>query len=646
MRADVAIFVGIIVLALSLRVTYVLQMRASPFFDRHILDAAYHDAWATAIAEGRTFVEGPYFRAPLYPWFLGGVYALFGRGFLLPRLIQALIGALSCGWLYLLGREAFGRTAGLLAGVAAATYWVFCYYDAELLTESLTVFLDVLLLWCLLRAYRRPGAAGWVGAGVVLGLSAITRPNTLVFIPVVVLWVFWSRRPRPFRSAFVFCCGCLIPILPVTVRNWVVGKDLVLISSQGGVNFYIGNNPQSDGVTAVVPGTPPDWWGGYYASIQKAEQAVGRPLQPSEVSQYYFGEGLRFWAERPGAALNLLLSKLRLFWSSYELGNNQSPWFFAERYAPMVRFLPLSFGVLAPLGLAGIMITWRERVRLLPLWGFVLVYMGSVAAFFVNSRYRLPIVPVLMVYAAALPVSAADWIRWGEWYRVGRAAVVLFCVAAVVLAGTATLPDPTDTHNAHAYATLGLAFQESGRPEEALDAYRHWLAIELQYRDKSLAEARGLAAAGRGMEAAAILRKSVEFLLAYRGTSASFIGLLVDRHEHGEAITVLGELQRRFPEDLETASRLGWLLATCPQDNLRNGDEALRLCLPVVTLKDPPPPWLDALAAAYAEVGRFEEAGQAATRALEGARRSGQEVLARGLEERLALYGDHQPYRE
>ncbi len=85
----------------------------------------------------------------------------------------------------------------------------------------------------------------------------------------------------------------MLPILPVTLANTLSG-DFVLIASQGGVNFYIGNNPESDALRAVVPGTRTDWWGGYNDAIFMAEEALGRKLKPSEVSRYWYGRGLEF----------------------------------------------------------------------------------------------------------------------------------------------------------------------------------------------------------------------------------------------------------------------------------------------------------------------------------------------------------------
>src|SRR5439155_17987221 len=118
------ILLGILAVALALRVVYVLQSRASPAFDEPQMDAQYHVEWAQAFAEGRDYQTGPFFRAPLYPWFLGLLFQLFGDDLLLPRLVQAAIGTLSCALVYMVGARAFDRRTGLVAAAIAAAYWI------------------------------------------------------------------------------------------------------------------------------------------------------------------------------------------------------------------------------------------------------------------------------------------------------------------------------------------------------------------------------------------------------------------------------------------------------------------------------------------------------------------------------------------
>lgn len=452
--ADLAWFALIAAVALALRVVYVVQLQSSPFFSHHELDERYHVEWARAFAQGREreFLPTAYFRAPLYPWFLGSIYALFGPSELIPRLAQALIGALSCGLVFVLGRMTFGRIAGVIAGLGAATYWVLLYFDGALLMESLYCFQLLLLLVVLVAAGRRRSATLWLFGGLLLGLAAITRPNILLLAPLLVLWILLLYRPGwGRRLAYAACLfvGCLVPILPITVRNWVVGRDLVLIASQGGVNFYIGNNPQSDGVSARIPGDPGEWDAAMKAQTQRAERAVGRTLKPSEISRWYTAQALRWWVQQPAAAAAHLLYKLRCFWTFWEIPNDHYIPFITRNFTPIVRYLPFSFtqpelgfAILAPLGALGVLLsmTRGRALQLLPLWGFVLVYMFSVVLFFVNSRFRAPVLPVLIVMAG----GAAVWLV----QQIQRPRPRALLGAAVVLAGmgwlTAQLPRGVD----------------------------------------------------------------------------------------------------------------------------------------------------------------------------------------------------------
>ena len=495
---DVWLALSIWLVAFGLRAVFVLQMRDSPLFAHPIMDELYHDQWAQAIADGKTYIEGPYFRAPLYPLFLATIYKVFGHGFLLPRLIQAALGAFSCVLLFLIGRRIFSRTVSVVAAFVAAGYWVLIYFDGELLIPSLVVFLDLLLIWLLLGLDRKPQSPGFVLAGMVLGASAIARPNILLFAPVIALWLLVRHRHQ-LRQAIgyvsLLAIGCFMLILPVTIRNYAAGNDFVLISSQAGVNFYIGNNPDSDGSTAIVPGTHGGWWEGHHQTIERAELAAGRALKPSEVSRYYFAESLKFMVNEPGSYLSLLWLKTRLFWTRWEISNNKGIYFWAERFAPITRRLPLGFAVIGPLGALGLLLCIRRGAATFPLWGFVLVYMATVVAFFCTSRYRVPVLPPLILLATYAVTELIGELRRGRWRAFAIQASALLVAVLFV-----NLPpgDPQRFRNdAFSYVRLGSIFIEREEYDLAEDAYRsalkevpallsahYQLATILQYQNK------------------------------------------------------------------------------------------------------------------------------------------------------------------
>ncbi|MFQ5807047.1 MAG: tetratricopeptide repeat protein, partial [Phycisphaerae bacterium] len=575
---DAALLAGIMLLALGLRLTYVMQLRSSPLFEHPQMDELYHDQWAQAIASGATFIEGPYFRAPLYPAFLAAVYTVFGQGYLAPRAVQALLGSLSCGLLFLIGRHAFGRAVGAVAGFAAASYWMLIYFDGELLIPSLIVFLDVLLIWLLLRAARAPGQLAYGLAGVVLGLSAIARPNILLFGPAIVIWVAASQRKELRRALVYLMClaaGCLLAILPITVRNYVVGRDVVLIASQGGVNFYIGNNLQTDGRTAIVPGTPGNWWGGYYATIARAERARGRKLKPSEVSRYYYEQAWEFIRQQPAKFLALTSLKLSLFWSRWEISNNKGVYFWTERFTPIVKVLPLRFAVVGPLGLLGLVLCGRRRGALFPLWGFVAVYMVSVVLFFCTARYRAPILPPLILlatWAAFQGIAAARRARW--WPVVGGLVVlVLAAVFVNVTPGAGAF-----RNDAISYVMLGNAYDEQGQPELAIENHRQALELDPDYLTARYNLGTLLGKSGRLPEAIAELRRALTVppRLEYGETKATvasthhnLANALFESGAHAEAVEHYRTAIKLYPPGAQGQAQFGLGRALVAQGETR-----------------------------------------------------------------------------
>jgi hypothetical protein len=327
---------GIFLLALALRVIYLLQIKNNPHFFSPTMDPLYHDVWAQNIAGGNWIGGKVFFRAPFYAYFLAIIYKIFGHSYIIPRVIQHLIGSFSCVLIYLLAKRLFNRTTAIVAGFIAATYGMLLYFEGELLLDSFLVFFDLLLIILLLKARDNPKFSTWFVCGIILGFSAITRPNILVFMPFVWLWIYLIfRKKKPLKIMATYAAwsllGSILIISPVTLRNMIAGGDLVLISSQGGINFYIGNNKNADGVSAIF--YKEDW---QYRDFQlMAEKETGRSLKASKISNFYYRKGIEFYLENPGQGLKLLVKKLYLFWNRFELSNNQDIYFF-RRYSSLM----------------------------------------------------------------------------------------------------------------------------------------------------------------------------------------------------------------------------------------------------------------------------------------------------------------------
>jgi len=443
----------IFVLALVLRLIYVSQTRGTPFFETLGLDARFYDQWARRLAAGEGYGE-PFFMSPLYPYFLAGLYRLFGRDLFLVRVVQSVIGAGSAALTYLLARDLFDSRAGLIAGLVTACYGALIFYDGSVVMTPLLVFLNLLSLFLLARSERIGGVLFPMAAGFTLGLAAIGRAAALLFVPLAVAWIVWARgragtksAPRPadarsgregpreasgasaspatagWRMAALYVLGILLVIAPITTRNYAVSGDFIPITSNGGLNFYIGNGDIATGGYAKPEGLDiVEDPGGELI----AEAELGRDLTPSEISSYWYSRAWSHIGGDPGAWAGLLIRKLSFALGSYEFPQLEN-YEFQRRYSTLLS-LPLpGFGVVAPLGLLGLGLAFRRRRGSL-LGLFFIAYVMSIVVFFVLARYRLPAVPALAIGASHAAVVAYDRLRARAFRSVAWFAVALLAL--------------------------------------------------------------------------------------------------------------------------------------------------------------------------------------------------------------------------
>jgi 4-amino-4-deoxy-L-arabinose transferase-like glycosyltransferase len=475
-------------LAFVIRLIYLLQIRSSPFFTTPVTDPGWHDAWAMEIARGDWVGQVVFFRAPLYPYFLGVLYSLFGHDYFMARLVQILLGSISCVMIYLLARTLFDKKIGLVSGIIMSSYGVLIYFDAELLIPVLIVFLDLLLLWLLVRRVEALSFRDWALAGLVMGFSALARPNILIFIPFLLFWLWLmtdlKRRRRAVSCALIFLLAIICVILPVAVRNYMVGGDIVFISSQAGVNFYIGNAGDADGKIAGPPGGvrhedshKDNVWA---ASERVAQQAMGRPLKPSQISSYWFGKAMREIGEHPWRYIGLLAKKFYFFWNGHEIESNQSiytsrQWSSLLRVLVWKRIFSFPSGLLIPFAGLGFILTGKNWKKHLLLHLFVFSYMLSVVVFFVNFRFRVPVIPILIVYASYAGVWCGQRVRSREWRTLAAATLVFL---GIFVFANSTLFGVAQVNVAREHYLQALVYTEKGMLMEAAEHYRKCLSLD------------------------------------------------------------------------------------------------------------------------------------------------------------------------
>jgi tetratricopeptide (TPR) repeat protein len=511
--------------ALAARLINVGQIRGSPYFDTLMGDARGYDVWAQRIAGGDWIGTEVFYQAPLYPYFLGLLYSIAGRDLLAARLVQSVLGASAAVLLGIAATRLISSRAGLIAGLGLALYAPAIFFDGLLQKSTLDGFLVCLTIERIsaivtgagpasarrdpaeLRrglaeaAFGREGgrresflafdAFTWLTLGLALGLLALSRENAMVFVAVVAIWALVGPGDREPETRTVdartvgiaarllpLAAGLAIVLAPVAARNAMVGGGFYITTAQFGPNFYIGNNPLADGTYMSLRqgrGAPEFE---RQDATELAEQDLKRTLTPAEVSSYWTGRALAFIRSQPGAWLALMARKVALVWNADEMLDTEAQESYAE-WSALLAVLGVvgHFGVLVPLAVIGVVLTWPRRSRLWVLLALTAAYAASVVAFFVFARYRFPLVPFLILFAAA-GVDALPR-EWPRLTRIRRRWMLAAAAAAAVFAGWPILSP--DLMRAISETNLATALQESGRPADAIAHYQRALQIRPDY---------------------------------------------------------------------------------------------------------------------------------------------------------------------
>lgn len=472
-----AAYAGVGVVALLARLIWMLGLRHTPYWHYLMGDAQNFDQWARQILEGTQRAE-VFYQAPLYPYFLALIYGVFGHSLGVVRLIQSVLGTAACVLLLDAAARFFeNRRVGLVAGLLLAVYPPAIYFDSLLVRASLAAFLFTLLIWLLSLTWRSERFVNltWFGVGVVGGSLLLTRENAAVTIPCVLAWAWWRGKSR--KGSAVACSlvlgGVLLVLAPVAAHNYPNSGRLQIAAASFGPNFYIGNHRGADGVYHPLrPGR------GHIAlersdATLMAEAATGRSLDAGEVSEYWLRRALEDIRGAPFDWLRLLSWKSLLFVHRLELADTQDIYSYTESMPPAGWLLQvLNQGLLWPLAVIGVFVSWPQRRRLWILVLLLAAYAASIVLFFVFDRFRFPAVPLLMLFVAAGVAAVPQMIRARRW--------ILPAGAALLMAVAANWPlGRVDELRSTTALNLGARLaQEPGLEAGASTAYRHALEID------------------------------------------------------------------------------------------------------------------------------------------------------------------------
>lgn len=398
-----------------------LSLRAiSAIFANNVLagDAADYSQLAVRIVEGKPFHSNfplgfTAARTPLYPWFIAVIYFLTNRSVLAVKLAQAILGAFSCIVFFVVAKKLFNdKRISFGTGLGCAIYPPLITVSSTLISENLYIFLLALAIMYILKAYDKPKLKNYLLTGLTIGLLALTKPVILAFVPFLCLWLFlFSRENRltNLKNLTIVLAMMALTIMPWTIRNYIVLKGFIPLSTGGSVTFYMFNNEEtlakiSDPVMYVSKAPLSD--------KQKGEISL---LSEPKKDQYLYRLGWKFAFENPTDFFKIRLISLNRFWhlwpetpESYKAyylkeGANRNP--FLDKFAGsyLLYFAKIIYHFIYDLFFVGMFVAFfrsfgtKEEFSKLFLPILFILSMSLLFLVAGSDRYRVPLDPLVFM---------------------------------------------------------------------------------------------------------------------------------------------------------------------------------------------------------------------------------------------------------
>ncbi len=566
-RVPRSLFVILFAAAMFRAIYFFLLSADDLLFDGLILDSVLYDAWGRAIADGAWIGSEAFYFPPLYAYLLGIVYRIVGHDVAPIYLLQSLLGVFNIYLIFRIGAGLFGRRIGIIAAAAAALYAPFAFYELKILGTTVGLTLNLVVLRLMVReeqveaarptAGRAKNRLRWVGIGLVIGAAALCWPATVLLAALYAA----LRARHAFRVTAALAIGTLLGLLPVLTHNLYVAGDFLPLSAQGGITFFQGNNPRATGLYSDPVGFSgaPERQAAEERAI--AERETGRPLKRSQVSAHFFRKGATFIVTEPGRWLLLEARKLGRLIGNYEASAEYSIYLERSRIPWLhVTFLP--FALIAGAGcggLAGLIRGTARRPGTRALGVFTAYAAAVPLLFYVSSRYRLLLVPALIIIGAWFIDAVTTRLRSGHRpdrrQLQGLAIAVPLALAAIYPLGRASTSTEANVHynlgtvlagrdrhreaiaaydraladlprHAAAWINRGNSLDRQGLVEEALRSYRKAAEVQPAFWPAYRAQGVILHRLGRLDEAEAVFRRG----LAAGGAEAHHdLGVILDR---------------------------------------------------------------------------------------------------------------------
>ena len=387
--------VFLVLFALFIRMLYLLSLANDPWlFYPTVDEIAYHNSALTIYETGK--LPFPFFRPPLWSLIINVLYHIFGPHFIVVRFLNILIGSAVVFSCYRLSIRLFNKNIAYYSSMLLAVTGLFIHINSTGLDTNLFILLVLESTVFLYDYSKKQNKYFLVVSAILIGLSILLRPVALITSIGFALFIFLklknnSRIYIPILYLFL----SFIPVLPFTISN-VLNSEYTILSTNGGINFYLGNNPFADGFSPTHPELGPGWTEDEAAGF--ASNNSGNRLSASEVSSWYYSRTIDSIVSNPTGYAKLLFKKIALTLGSYDISNNGDLTWYKQNRILLNIFYVFGFYIFIPLGIVGMIIGRRDsRTNSLSLITIISLFLPSIL-FFTTARFRLPILPFILPF--------------------------------------------------------------------------------------------------------------------------------------------------------------------------------------------------------------------------------------------------------
>ncbi len=438
----------IIVLSLIVRIVYYFQFQSNPFFDfvPPAWDQDIFDKGGKEFAHGNFLAKDPNQSdvfSPLYKYFLGIIYWLFGETYKAVWSVQFLLGTGSALLIFYTSNFFFRPVIGFVASLLFTFYGPNWLYEGSLYRAALTTFLTISSCYGILWASHKPTIVRLASSAALLSLVMQCRSNNLLLVPVGFFFIWKAIAKNENKKVLIslFTAVFILCSLPLLYRGYLIHNRVVFYDQGGPETLLMSNLPD-------YPGR------GYGHSPAFDSFLKNHPLTTSSVVKFLIQSA---W-ENPKSFIELYLRKLFFLFNNYEAPTTLNFYLFQE-ISPILSWGSVPFAFLGSFGILGIILLGRKSKSWTLLHAYFFTHLLMFLPFYAASRFRLPVIPFLAIFSS----YALFWI-WEKYKQKQWSLCIPSLTFAFILAlAMKTYPTSEGKIRISDYSHMGSAYLKNAR---------------------------------------------------------------------------------------------------------------------------------------------------------------------------------------